>query len=145
MVFGYAEIADMVSVILIVPLVLLVGIGIRMFAGSLDHERIKDYIREKGGRVLEVRWEPFGPGWFGEKSDRIYSIRYLDREGNEHRAHGKTSLLTGVYLTNDQVVRSVQRASASQPPPDAAALAAENQRLRQELARIKEQQQNDRG
>ena len=129
-------------VILIVPLVLLLGIGIRMFAGSLDHERIKAYIRENGGRVLEVRWEPFGPGWFGEKSDRIYSIRYLDREGNEHTAHGKTSLLTGVYLTNDQVVRSVQ---PSQPPPDAAALAAENQRLRQELARIKEQQQNDRG
>lgn len=132
----------MVSVVIIVPLVLLVAIGIRMFAGSLDHERIKDYIRENGGRVLEVGWEPFGPGWFGEKSDRIYSIRYLDREGNEHRAHGKTSLLTGVYLTNDQVVRSVQ---ASQAPPDAAALAAENQRLRQELARIKEQQQNDRG
>jgi hypothetical protein len=142
--FGYAEIIGM-GFLIIVPLVLLAGIGIRMFAGSMDHERIKDYIRENGGRVLDVRWTPFGPGWFGEKSDRIYSVRYLDREGNEHEAHAKTSLLTGVYLTNDQIVRSVQPAPTSQTTPEAAALAAENQRLRQELARIKERLGDDRG
>ena len=52
-----------------------------------------------------VYWAPFGPGWFGEKSDRIYAVRYLDAEGNEHEAHAKTSLWTGVYFTEDEVVR----------------------------------------
>jgi hypothetical protein len=75
---------------------------------------------------------PFGPGWFGEKSDRIYAVRYLDKDGNEHEARCKTSMWTGVYFTQDEIVRHAKRPSDKQE-----SLEEENRRLRDELERLK--------
>lgn len=118
-------------------------LAIRLLAGSLDRDRVQSHVRSGGGELLECSWEPFGPGWFGEKSDRIYEIVYRDAQGRIHRAHVKTSMLSGVYLTNDRVL------SQREPPPvkaegttvavaeDAlAALQEENAQLRERIRRL---------
>ncbi len=43
-------------------------------------------------------WTFFGPGWAGKNEDRIYEIRYLDKDGNQHHAYCKTSGWSGVYF-----------------------------------------------
>ncbi|AWM42377.1 hypothetical protein C1280_24910 [Gemmata obscuriglobus] len=109
---------------------------IRLAAGGMDHDRIRQYVEERGGKVLDSSWSPFGPGWFGEKSDRIYGVRYLDRDGNEHEAHCKTSMWTGVYFTEDRIVRYAERPA---PATDTmTSLEAENRRLREELERLRQ-------
>jgi hypothetical protein len=84
------------------------AIILRLVAGSMDRTRIAAYVRDRGGRVLDCRWTPFGRGWFGEKSDRIYTVRYVDADGAEHRATCKTSLFTGVYWTEDFIIRDAR-------------------------------------
>ena len=79
-----------------------------------------------------MRWAPFGKGWWGEGSDRIYRVRYLDPEGNEHHAFCKTSMGSGVYFSDDKIARYSQPRKA--PEPD---LRAENQRLREEIIQLK--------
>jgi hypothetical protein len=119
-------------------LAVVAAVGFRLLAGNLDHGRIRAYVADRGGRVLEIRWAPFGPGWFGEKTDRIYDVRYIDRAGNERRAACKTSLTTGVYFTYDEVIRPAER--PIEPAVDRAELEAENRRLREELARLRREQ-----
>ncbi len=119
--------------IFVIPVFLLLAILIRLGAGSLDHDRVRRYITERGGKVLHAGWTPFGPGWFGEKSDRIYKVRYLDKDGNEHHAHCKTSALSGVYFTKDEIVRYAERPEE----PRGESLEEENRRLREEIERLK--------
>ncbi len=125
----------MEAVFVLVPIVIIVAIVIRLAAGGMDQDRIREYVESRGGRFLQARSAPFGPGWFGEKSDRIYAVHYLDRDGNEREAHCKTSLWTGVYFTRDEIVSYAER-----PRPTSAtasSLEAENQRLREEVERLK--------
>lgn len=114
---------------------ILLAIIFRLIAGGLDGGRVEQYVRERGWELVDRSWDPFGPGWFGEKDSRIYQIVYRDREGNLHQAHVKTSMLSGVYLTNDQLIQ-IKSSPAPSPQPD---LAEENRRLRQ---RIQELEQN---
>lgn len=124
----------------LIPLVLLVIVGIRLAAGGLDRTRVKEYVESRGGQVIETTWEPFGPGWFGEKSDRIYSVHYRDRDGNEHRAHCKTSMWTGVYFTQDSVVkRAAGDEAQARRSVTRESLEEENRRLRAELEELKRQ------
>jgi hypothetical protein len=115
------------------------AIVIRLLAGGMDGDRVRAYIEKRGGRLLSSGWAPFGKGWFGEKSDRIYEVRYLDGDGNEHEASCKTSMFTGVYFTEDRIVRSSQR-PAHEPLADSrlSELELENRRLREELRRAKD-------
>jgi hypothetical protein len=113
-------------------------------AGGLDHDRVREYVQSRGGRLLEANWAPFGKGWFGEKSDRIYEVRYADADGNEHRASCKTSLFSGVYFTDDRIIRYADDRAEEDHSDDSAdgdlqiiALEQENQRLRDELKRLK--------
>ena len=122
---------------LVIPIVVVIAVVFRLIAGGIDRDRIREYVESRGGRVLEVRWAPFGPGWFGEKSDRIYSVRYLDSSGNEHDAHCKTSMWTGVYLTQDGMVHNAAPPVARHAP--LSELEAENQRLREELEQLRRQ------
>jgi hypothetical protein len=126
---------------LLIPVFIVIAIVIRLAAGGMDHDRIKKYVEERGGTVLDSNWSPFGPGWFGEKSDRIYGVRYLDKDGNEHEAHCKTSMWTGVYFTEDRIVKYAKRPTTA-PTPTKSALEAENRRLREELERVRRQQGN---
>ena len=91
------------------PIAIFIGFGLlalvfRVIAGSFDGDRVERYIQDKGWELVDKSWDPFGPGWFGEKDSRIYEIVYRDGEGRTHRAHVKTSMLSGVYLTNDRII-----------------------------------------
>ncbi len=111
-----------------------IAFAIRLMAGQMDRKRIYDYIAGRGGRVLSVQWTPFGRGWFGERSDRIYAVRYVDAEGNTHEATCKTSMFTGVYFSEDEVLG--RTADAQKPVADdwrVSELERENRRLRREL------------
>jgi hypothetical protein len=95
--------------ILFIFLVMIVGvIMIRLAAGSFDGDRIESYIRDRGWKLLDRSWDPLGPGWFGEKDSRIYRVVYRDSFGDIHQAHVKTSMLSGVYLTNDIIIERAQ-------------------------------------
>jgi hypothetical protein len=120
---------------LIIPVIVVAALGFRIAAAFMDHARIENYIRSLGGKVITIRWSPFGPGWFGEKSDRIYRVRYVDRDGDEHEAYCKTSMWSGVYMTQDYVVGAGDR-----PLTKMELLELENQHLREELERLKKQQ-----
>lgn len=73
------------------------GVAIRVAMHFVDKSRIKDEIQSKGGRIISIRWHPFGRGWFFEKNERHYSVTYTDRLGATVSATCKTSLFTGIY------------------------------------------------
>ncbi len=125
----------------ILPLMLLVALAIRVTAGSMDGERIEAYARAQGWKLRRKSWRPFGPGWLGEQDARIYEIEYEDDAGRRHLAHAKTSMLSGVYITEDRVTQSAERTAEAAPPArdDAARvreLEAENAALRRRLAEL---------
>jgi hypothetical protein len=116
------------------PAILIVGVIIlvvvtRLIAGGFDRERVEQYLRKKGYELIDKSWAPFGPGWFGEKDSRIYEVVYRDREGRVHRAHVKTSMMSGVYLTNDRVIEDAPAISVEE----------EKARLRKRLAELEKQ------
>jgi hypothetical protein len=117
--------------ILVIVLFAGFAIVIRLMAGSMDGGRVAKYIASRGGKVLQSHWTPFGRGWFGEKNDRIYEVRYVDADGNVHEATCKTSMFSGVYFTEDRIVRT-----AEHPVPDIHTLQEENRRLKERLARL---------
>jgi hypothetical protein len=138
------------GVFFIIVLFAVVAIAIRLMAGGLDHDRVRAYVQSRGGRLLEANWAPFGKGWFGEKSDRIYEIRYADADGNEHRASCKTSLFSGVYFTDDRIIRYATSQADEQAENESGhttdgdlqmlALEDENRRLREQVERLKRAQ-----
>ena len=89
--------------VIIIGLLALV-IVVRLIAGSFDGERVERHLRAMGCELIDRSWDPFGPGWFGERDSRIYEVVYRDRDGRVHRAHVKTSMMSSVYLTNDRIV-----------------------------------------
>jgi len=97
----------------------LVGIGLWVASMSMDKDRIRAYVEDRGGRLVSVNWAPFGRGWFGEKNDRIYEVVYYDREGNQHWATCKTSLFSGVYWTEDRVSHRKAKWYDGLPPGNA--------------------------
>ncbi|MGE9289612.1 MAG: hypothetical protein ACQKBT_01400, partial [Puniceicoccales bacterium] len=120
------------EVFLIFGFMIVLAIVIRLAAGSFDGERVERYIRDHGYELIDKSWAPFGPGWFGEKDSRIYEIVYKDQEGRIHRAHVKTSMMSGVYLTNDQIIEepepALPRSSQSFRSPES--IQQEKERLR---------------
>jgi hypothetical protein len=133
--------------------VMAAGIGIWIFSSSLDRDRITDYVRERGGRIVSINWAPFGKGWFGEKQARIYEVVYYDDNGNQHFATCKTSMWSGVYWTEDRITHGKSKWYDSLPPTnepnkpliglithdDEEDPSNELRRLREENARLREQ------
>ncbi|HKB16270.1 MAG TPA: hypothetical protein VKF62_09390 [Planctomycetota bacterium] len=121
----------------IILICLVVVVAIRVVAGGADKDRIAKYVEERGGRVIRISWAPFGKGWFGERYNRLYEVEYRDRNGDPHFATCKTSLLSGVYWTDDRV--SSDRTARFDGPEGKEAgegvrrLREENERLREEL------------
>jgi len=106
----------------------------RLLVGILNKARIRSYVTERGGQVLQIRWSPFGKGWIGEKDAVLYEVIYREPDGAEHKATCKTALLSGVYFTEDNVI------SLPQANERIAELEAENRLLRQEVQKIKTQE-----
>jgi hypothetical protein len=144
---------EAVGVAALIVLAVLAAVGGWLFVHSLDKGRITDYVEQRGGRVVSVNWAPFGRGWFGEKEERLYEVVYYDSAGNQHFATAKTSMLTGVYWTEDRVTHAkagwYDAVAPGNPPgkplirqlPQAAeaADADELRRLREENERLREQ------
>ncbi len=120
--------------VLVVPAGIAVAILIRLAAGSMDRERIRQYVESRGGRVIDTTWAPFGPGWFGGGKERIYQVRYRDHEGNIHEAYARTNMWSGVYFTEDNIVHRVKLPIDEE---EVESLEEENARLRAELDRLK--------
>jgi hypothetical protein len=140
---------------LVLVVVFIVVIGLWSFSMSLDKDRITSYVQERGGRIVSISWAPFGKGWFGEREESIYEVVYYDREGNQHFATAKTSMLTGVFWTEDRVthgrakwyeglapgnepgrpvIRQLPETPEEHPADELRRLREENARLRDELA-----------
>jgi hypothetical protein len=115
---------------LIIILFIFTAVVIRLLAGSFDGERVEQYIRDKGGELIEKSWDPFGPGFLGEEDSRIYQIVYRDKNGRIHRAHVKTSMFSGVYLTNDEIIED-------RPP---LSVEVEKAELRKRLAELEQRE-----
>ncbi len=128
-----------------------IAVAFRLAAGGFDRDRVRRYIEEQGGEVLDAQWNPFGTGWRGEKDSRIYRVQFRDRYGNIREATVKTSLFSGVYFTNDIIVVPAESQAAAQsyapsasPPSveqldELERLRTENARLQQELARARQE------
>ncbi len=117
---------------------ILLALFFRFLAGSFDGDRVERYMESRGWKLIDRSWDPFGPGWFGEENDRIYEVVYEDNDGTIHRAHVKTSMMSGVYLTNDRVVqrnRPVDKYGSETGEIDA--LMAENEKLRRQVEELK--------
>lgn len=109
---------------------------IRLIAGSFDGDRVKAYVEDDlGGELIDQSWDPLGPGWFGEKDSRIYEIVYRDKAGSMHRASVKTSMLSGVYFTRDQIIESAKNKEIS--------LEEEELALRQRLSQLEEMKRKE--
>jgi hypothetical protein len=116
---------------------IVIAIVFRFMAGGLDSGRVGEYIRSQGGELIDSHWSPFGRGWFGEKNDRIYEVRYRDRLGNIHEATVKTSLFSGVYFTEDRIVQPARMDQSHMSE-----IELENARLRQRIAELENKNQN---
>ena len=68
---------------------------LRLIAGSMDTTRIYAYAASRGWKIRDKKWDPFGPGWFGDRSDRIYQVIFFEERGNVKKTHVKTSLFRG--------------------------------------------------
>jgi hypothetical protein len=119
---------------LVVILIILAIIVFRLIAGSMDSGRIREYISSSGGTLISKSWTPFGTGWMGEQNARIYQISYKDKIGNIRSATVKTSLLSGVYLTQDIITKAISKPTVQNTLLD------ENKKLKQELEQLKKMQ-----
>lgn len=118
------------------PLVLLaiiIAFAARLITGGFDGDRVEAYVRGRGWELVDRSWDPFGPGGFGEKDSRIYQIVYRDDRGAVHRAHVKTSMFSGVYLTNDEVLERGEPGPVATGVGD---LEQENARLKERIAEL---------
>ena len=120
--------------IAVIAVVIVTVLGLRVWMGMLDHERISKYVVQRGGEVDEIIWTPFACGWFGSKDERIYRVVYRDGQLARHRATCKTSMFSGVYWTSDEVTDALE----GLPPRSADVdLVAENRRLRAEIEQLR--------
>lgn len=128
------------------PFLLVIGVFIlaissRILAGVMDRSRIDKYFQAKNCTLLSIGWEPFGPGWWGSNNERIYKVFYLDDERGRHQAHIKTSLMAGVYLTEDHLI-----SPGPKPKDDGEAkldpdtLVVENERLRRRIQELEQRE-----
>ena len=91
--------AEQDLIVMLIVLTVIIGIILwRIFIiGPMDRRRIMDDARSKGWNIKSITWSPFGPGWIGEKNDRIYSVEFTNKNGKASRKYCKTSVFSGVY------------------------------------------------
>jgi hypothetical protein len=130
--------------VLLAVILLSVVIGIRVVLDRVDRGRIRAYVADRDGYVEEIRWDPFGYGWFGATYNRIYRVTYVNRKGNRHVATCKTSALAGVYWAEDAKVSgdsppAAPRDTAQDFDEEICRLKEENAQLQDEVGRLRRQ------
>jgi hypothetical protein len=91
---------DSTEQILIAIVAIALAIGVRVVADRLDRSRIREHVESAGGTVLDISWNPFGPGWLGSR-ERIYDVTCKTSRGATITATCKTSMFSGVYWTGN--------------------------------------------
>ena len=89
---------DNTGQVLVAVLAIALAIALRLAVDRLDRNRIRADVERTGGQVLDISWNPFGPGWFGSR-ERIYDVSYRTLQGATVNATCKTSMFSGVYWT----------------------------------------------
>ncbi len=74
-----------------------------------DERRIKAYVNEKGGNILEARLALFGSEPHRRRIDRPYQVRFLDRNCHEHEAMILAGTDRGPSIIHDEIVRVAER------------------------------------
>lgn len=100
----------------------------------MNEARVRAYFQERGGKLIHMEHDERESSWARKYQIFIPWIRYEDRDGNLHVARCKAGMLTGVYLTDDKIIRYGKPHEASQNVQ--ADLQAENQRLKDEIERL---------
>lgn len=128
--------------ILFIFAAIFINICIFFIRKSMDKDHVSRWVQAKGGRLISQEWTPFGVGWMGENRERLYTIIYIDRLGNRRRAELKTSAMTGVYVRTDEIISKTNKSfdKGENDPFAQGMLAAENRRLKAELAKLQAQQ-----
>ena len=93
------------------PLVFILGMVflaalVRILCDRADRRRIHSEAAKLRREVLDISWEFFGRGWFGEKNDRIYRVTVRGRKGRDQVYSCKTSMFSGVYWHSEEPVDS---------------------------------------
>ena len=86
--------------ILEVLAILVLAVVIRSLQGYFDRKRIQEYVEEHGGKIIDIAYRRFGPGWLGS-NERIYQVSYRARDGRDATGICKTRAFSGVYWTDD--------------------------------------------
>ena len=129
-------------------IIIIIIIALYIIPRFFDADRITIYLSERNCTLIEKKWQPFGPGWFGEKDSRIYEITYRDAQGDIHHAYAKTSALSGVYLTEDQITKkkphdaSVEKKCVSpreDQAPASTTVTEEKAALKQRLVKLEDE------
>lgn len=88
----------------------LVIVGLLTFRAVLfgiDRRRIRSFVENKGGRICEITWSPFGPGWTkGRYRTRGYRVYYFDSTGREHKAYCYTDVFYHMSFQHDEAVNA---------------------------------------
>jgi len=91
-----------VATLAIIGVVVVAILG-RFITHGMDRSRIEKYAGEQGWELRSCQWKLLRPGWFDNSRERIHSITSRGGQGHAHSAFAKTSVLAGVYLTEDRV------------------------------------------
>ncbi len=132
---------SVIGTFIFIGVAIAMSIGIGLLSRSFDRSRIRKNISSKGGQLLHLHWDPFGPGYYAQQHDRIYKIQYRDREGCIHQGHVKTSMTNGVSFISDKLIsRQESNGELTQPKKKDSQVTIEEEkaRLRKRLAELEE-------
>ena len=93
------------------PLIFLLGLVlfsalVRILCDRADRRRIRAEAAKLRREVLDISWQMFGRGWFGEKNDRIYQVTVKGSRGRVKIYSCKTSMFSGVYWHSEKADES---------------------------------------
>jgi hypothetical protein len=62
---------------------------------------------------VDITWKLFGKGWVSESGkegggNRIYKLTYKDTYGNLKQAWSKTAMLSGVFITDENIIKQAK-------------------------------------
>lgn len=90
---------------------------IRILGGWAVSQRVMYSIRNRGGRVVEMSWQPHGKGRLEKKFSRLYRIVYQDVQGQTHLALISSSPFAGIQTVKDEVTAQAPDSEPAAPPP----------------------------
>ena len=96
--------------------------------------RMKADLKRKGFNLISIKQKVIGLGWMTYKSPNIFTVRYIDTQGNEHQSYCEPNLFWGNTWSNDIIVKYA-------PQHRTEHLAQTRNRLKKELDRIEQNHQ----